>query len=131
MPTKPSPKPKPATVDAYLAAVVPDQRAALQQLRRALRAGAPRAAECISYGLPALRQNGKLLVAFGAAKKHCALYLGSTARGFTAALASFDAVKGTIRFQPDRPLPAALVRKMIRARIAEKGAGEFNPRLKK
>ena len=123
MATQPASPPKPATVDAYLAAVVPDQRAALRQLRRALRAAAPRATECISYGLPALRLNGKLLVAFGAARKHCALYLGSTARGFAAELAPFDAVKGTIRFQPDRPLPAVLVRKMIRARIAQKCAG--------
>jgi uncharacterized protein YdhG (YjbR/CyaY superfamily) len=111
---------KPETIDEYLAAVRDDQRAALQKLRKTIRSAAPRAEECISYSLPAFRLNG-LLVGFGATTNHCALYpmSASTVAAHKDDLKDFDTSKGTIRFQPDRPLPAALVRKLIKARIAE------------
>jgi uncharacterized protein YdhG (YjbR/CyaY superfamily) len=67
---------KPETIDEYLAAVSPDKRSALEKLRRAIRAAAPKAEECISYQLPAYRQNG-MLVGFGATAKHCTFYLMS------------------------------------------------------
>jgi uncharacterized protein YdhG (YjbR/CyaY superfamily) len=69
---------KPKTHDAYLAAVNPDKRAALEKLRKAINAAAPGVEECISYQLPAFRLNGRLLVAYGAAANHCAFYPGST-----------------------------------------------------
>lgn len=114
---------KPATIDEYLAGVGDDERAALEALRRTIRSAAPDAEECISYQLPAFRQNG-VLVGFGASAKHCAFYLmsGTTVAAHAAELAGYDTSKGTIRFTPDRPLPAALVRKLVKARLAENGA---------
>ncbi len=113
---------KPRTIDEYLATVSPDQRAALERLRKTIRAAAPKAEECISYQLPAFRL-GKMLVGFGATPKHCAFYLmsGTTVEAHQDDLAGYDTSKGTIRFQPDQPLPAALVRKLVKARIAENG----------
>jgi uncharacterized protein YdhG (YjbR/CyaY superfamily) len=110
----------PATVDEYLAGVPDDKRAALEALRATIRAAAPKAEECISYRIPTFRLNG-MLVAFGATAKHCALYLlsAATVADFAEALDGYDTSKGTIRFRPDRPLPAALVRKLVKARIAE------------
>ena|SRR6266496_1234273 len=113
---------RPKTIDEYLAALSPDKRAALQRLRKIIRAVAPKAEEGISYGLAAFRQNG-MLVGFGAAAKHCAFYLmsSSTIAAHKDELRGYDTSKGTIRFSPDKPLPAALVRKLVKARIAENG----------
>ena len=113
------------THDEYLAAVSDDKRAALEELRRTIREAAPGAVECISYGLPAFRLDGKNLVAYGAAAKHCALYPMSAAmvECFGEELKDYSTSKGTIRFQVEDPLPASLVRKLILARIAE-NAGE-------
>ena len=111
---------KPKTIDEYLAALSEDKRAALEKLREAIRAAAPEAEECISYQLPAFRQNG-MLVAFGATANHCAFYLmsSSTVEAHKDELKDYDTSKGTIRFQADKPLPVALVRKLVKARIAE------------
>ena len=108
------------TVDEYLATLSDDKRAALERLRKTIRAAAPKAEECISYQLPAFRLNG-MLVAFGATANHCAFYpmSPSTVAAHKDELKDYDTSKGTIRFQPDHPLPAALVRKLVKARIAE------------
>lgn len=108
------------TIDEYLAALREDQRAALQRLREIIREAAPQAEECISYRLPAFRQNG-MLVAFGATANHCALYLmsSSTVAAHRDELEGYDTSKGTIRFQANVPLPVTLVRKLVEARIAE------------
>jgi uncharacterized protein YdhG (YjbR/CyaY superfamily) len=108
------------TVDEYLAQLPPDKRAALQWLRRHIKAAAPAAEECISYGIPAFRLDGKLLVHFGAASKHCALYPGAVVETHREALKGYDTSKGTVRFQPDSPLPAALVRTLVKAQIARR-----------
>ena len=110
----------PKTFDDYLAAVRDDQRAALEKLRKIIRAAAPQAEERISYQICAFRHNG-LLVGFGATANHCALYLmsSSTVEAYKDELKDYDTSKGTIRFPADKPLPAALVRKLVRARIAE------------
>jgi uncharacterized protein YdhG (YjbR/CyaY superfamily) len=110
---------KPRTIDEYFAALSGDKRAALEKLRKAIRAAAPTAEECISYGLPAFRLKGKFLVAFGAAANHCAFYLGSTVQAHKNQLKKYDTSKGTIRFQPSNPLSSALVRKLVRTRIAK------------
>lgn len=111
---------KPKSPEEYLAALPQDKRTALQALRRTIRAAAPRAEECISYSLPAFRQNGPL-VGYGATAKHCAFYLmsGSTVEAHRDELAGYDTSKGTIRFAPDQPLPDALVHRLVQARIAE------------
>jgi uncharacterized protein YdhG (YjbR/CyaY superfamily) len=111
---------KTRTIDEYLAAVSDDKRAALEKVRKTIRAAAPQAEECISYQLPAFRLNG-MLVAFGARANHCAFFpmSSSTVAAHQDELKGYDTSKGTIRFQPDKPLPAALVRKLVKARMAE------------
>lgn len=111
---------KPETIDEYLAAVSADKRVALEQLREVIRKAAPQAEECISYGVCAFRWKGPL-VGFGATAKHCAFYLmsGSLVEAYQTELAGYDTSKGTIRFQAENPLPTALVRKLVKARLAE------------
>src|SRR6476659_8303093 len=112
---------KPKTHDDYLAAVTENKRAALQKLRKAIKRAAPKAEECIIYQVPAFRLNGKFLVAYGAATNHCAFYPGSTVKALKKELKRYDTSKGTIRFSADKPLPAALARKVVRLRIEERG----------
>ena len=113
----------PETVDEYLRPLSDEKRAALQKLRKAIKAAAPQAQECISYHIPAFRLGGRMLVAFGAAANHCAFYAGSApVEGYKHELQAYDTSKGTIRFQADRPLPAALVRRLVEAQIAAKSA---------
>ena len=112
----------PRTVDEYLAPLSNEKRAALEKLRRNIRSAAPAAEECISYGIPAYRLGGRMLMAFGAASNHCAFYAGALPlKVHGKALAAYDTSKGTIRFQTESPLPAALVRKLVKTRIAERG----------
>jgi uncharacterized protein YdhG (YjbR/CyaY superfamily) len=108
------------TIDSYLATLDDDKRAALQKLRKDIHAAAPGAVECISYGLPAMRHRGRLLVAFGGAAKHCAFYPGAAPlKAHAKELEGYDTSKGTIRFAAERPLSTTLVRKIVRTRIAE------------
>jgi uncharacterized protein YdhG (YjbR/CyaY superfamily) len=123
MAAKPKVKAQPKTIDDYLATVSADKRAALQRLRKTIQAAAPRAEECISYGLAAFRLDGKVFVWFGAGTHHCSFYPGGVAVDYKDELTDYDTSgKGTIRFQADAPLPAALVRKLVKARIAQKAA---------
>jgi uncharacterized protein YdhG (YjbR/CyaY superfamily) len=111
---------KPQTIDEYLAPLSNEKRAALETLRRAIKSAAPKAEECISYGIPAFRLGGRLLVAFGAAANHCAFYPGAfPVKAHKDELRAYDTSKGTIRFQADSPLPATVVRKLVKTRIAE------------
>ena len=111
---------KPKSIDDYLQRLSPDKRAALQKLRRAINAAIPNAEEIISYQMPAFRQDGKVLVWFGAGANHCAFYPGaSPIAAHKGKLAKYTTSKGTIRFPADHPLPASLVRTLVKARIAE------------
>jgi uncharacterized protein YdhG (YjbR/CyaY superfamily) len=116
------PRPKAKTIDQYLEALSDEQREALERLRRIIHAAAPQAEECISYQLPAFRLDGRMLVWFGAAAHHCAFYPGAVVGAHQDELGKFDTSKGTIRFQPETPLPAALVRKLVKSRMAALGA---------
>ncbi|MCI4352100.1 MAG: DUF1801 domain-containing protein [Thermoplasmata archaeon] len=115
--------PAPEKVDEYLARVPPKFRAALQSLRKTIKAAAPNADEVISYQIPAFRQNG-MLVYYAAFKDHCSLFVGSAEarRRFSAELKPYESGKGTLRFTPDRPLPAELVTRIVKARLAENAA---------
>ena len=115
---KASGKRKVETVGEYLAGLPPGQRAALGRLRRAIRAAAPKAEERISYGIPGYRLDGRMLVWFGAGARHCAFYPGGIVPEFRSELAAYETGKGTIRFSEDEPLPAALVRRIVKAKIA-------------
>jgi uncharacterized protein YdhG (YjbR/CyaY superfamily) len=109
------------TIDDFLAAVPEEQRAALEDLRQKIRAAAPDATESINYGVPAFKLNGRPLVSLGAAKNHCAFYVQSPAvmEAHAKDLKGYDTTKGTVHFSPDKPIPAALVTKLVKARIAE------------
>jgi uncharacterized protein YdhG (YjbR/CyaY superfamily) len=111
-------------VDAVLGALPAATRDALEQLRRTIRAAAPAAVEGIAYGVPAFRYRGRPLVSFGAGKSHCAFYVQSPAvmEAHAEALAGLDTSKGTVRFQPDSPLPPEVVTQLVRARMAETDA---------
>ena len=112
---------KPATIDDYLKPLDRDKRAALEKLRQSIRKMYPRVTETISYGLPAFRLDGKILVWFGAGANHCALYPGGIVEEMKDELRGYETSKGTVRFQPDDPLPSTLVRKLIQARILRGG----------
>ena len=111
----------PATHDDYLAKLSADQRAALESLRKSIRAAVPEAKECISYGVPAFRLNGRYLLAYGAATNHCAFYPGAVVQALATELKNYDTSKGTLRFPADKPLPRALVTKLVKLRIERIG----------
>ena len=118
---------KPRTIDEYLESLSHEKRAALEKLRRAIRSAAPKAEEYINYGVPAFRLGNRLLVAFGAAARHCSFYPGAyPIEAHKDELKAYDTSKGTIRFPADSPLPATLVRKLVKTRIAEY-SGKHSP----
>lgn len=108
-------------MDGFLAMVPEETRVALEKLRKTIRAAAPQATETIGYGVPMFKYQGRPLVSFGAGKNHCSFYVMSpeVMRAHAAELKVHDTSAGTIRFQPAKPLPAALVKKLVKARIAE------------
>ena len=112
----------PATIDEYLSRVSDDKRAALEQLRKTILGVIPLAEECISYQMPAFRYDGRVLVYFAAAANHCAFYPGGMVNEFKDDLEGYETSKGTIRFQPERPIPASLVRRIVKARVAQNAA---------
>jgi uncharacterized protein YdhG (YjbR/CyaY superfamily) len=114
-------KQRDAAVDAYLARVNPTHRRLLQELRKGIHAIVPQAEECISYGLPAFRLDGKVVAGFGATSKGCSYYpfSGTTLATLADKLVDFSQTKSALHFGPDQPLSGALVRRLIKARIAE------------
>ncbi len=115
----------PTGVDEYLATLPEDRRAAMEELRAAITAAAPEATESIAYNMPALRSHGgQFLVSYDAYKNHYSLFPASDAvvEGLGEELTPYLAGKGTIRFPASRPIPIALVRKIIEIRVAENAA---------
>jgi uncharacterized protein YdhG (YjbR/CyaY superfamily) len=116
-------------VDAYLAKLAPDARGALQRLRKVIKSVAPGATEQISYGMPAFRQQ-RLLVSYAAFKDHCSFFVMSTKvlDAYADDLAPFISGRGTLRFTVEKPLPVALVKKLVKARLAENASAPRSPR---
>jgi uncharacterized protein YdhG (YjbR/CyaY superfamily) len=109
-----------STPDAYLARLSQDKRATLEKVRQAIRAAAPEAEEGMSYGMPAFIQ-GKPIAGYAAAASHCSYYpmSGAITAALSADLKNYDTSKGAIRFPIGKPPPAALIRKLVKARLAE------------
>ena len=108
------------SIDEYLAALTAEKRSALEKLRKDITSAAPKAEECIAYGIPTFRLYGKMLVSFGAHAKHCSFYPGAQPiREHRDALKNYDTEKGTIRFDATKPLPTTLVRKLVKTRVAQ------------
>ncbi len=111
------------SVEHYLAAQPKEMRAALEQLRSTIRSVIPDAEEVISYQIPTYKLRGPL-VAYGAFAKHCSFFVMSPSlmEKFAKELSRYEVTKGTIHFAPDRPLPATLVKKLVKERIKENNA---------
>ncbi len=112
-------QPVATSVDQWLARLQPEQQVALEKLRAQILAAAPGAEETISYGMPTFVLHGHL-VAFGAFKKHLSFFpMSSTLIAKHPEAAPFATSSGTLQFQPDKPIPAALVKKLVKARIVQ------------
>ena len=110
----------PKNVDEYLAGIPEPSRGTFNKMRAAIRSAVPsQAAEIISYGIPAFK-NKRVLVWFAAFSKHCSLFpTGAVIEAFKDELKGFSISKGTIHFPTDKPLPTALVKKLVKARVAQ------------
>jgi uncharacterized protein YdhG (YjbR/CyaY superfamily) len=115
---------EPTTVDEYMAALAPDRRGPMEDLRRTIRAAAPDATEVITYKMPGFKRHGQFLVSYDAFKRHYSLFPSSDP--MIAALGDelrpYLAGKGTIHFPADRPLPLDLIRRIVEIRVAESDA---------
>ena len=107
-------------VDAYLADVDEPKRGTLEALRRSILAVVPDAEQCISYGLPAFRVDGKVVAGFGAFSHHLAYlpHSGEVLAGLGDRLAAYERTSGSLHFPVDEPLPDALVRDLVQAKLA-------------
>jgi uncharacterized protein YdhG (YjbR/CyaY superfamily) len=122
-PRSPGTKSKRSDVDKYLAAIPASSRDAFHQLRIAIRSVLPDSAEeIISYRIPAFRHNGRIVVWFAAFAKHCSLFpTAEVINAFKAELKGFSTSKGTIQFPLDKPIPTALIKKIVKARLGMHG----------
>ena len=114
---------KPQSIDDYLARIPADRRAALQHLRLTIRAILPDAVECISYSMPAFRYERRVVAGFLATAAGCSYYpfSGTTLATLASQLSAYGQTKSALHFAPDTPLPKALVRRLLMARLAENG----------
>ena len=121
----------PKTVDEYMMALPEDVRSVLEKLRATIQATAPKAEEVISYGMPGYKYKGPL-VYFAAFNKHCSFFPGSSQIiKLYDELKSYKTAKGSIQFTTDKPLPAAIVKKIVKARMQENEARQLAKQLLK
>jgi uncharacterized protein YdhG (YjbR/CyaY superfamily) len=114
----------PTSVEDYLAALPEESRVVLEKLREAIRAAAPEATETISYQMPTFKDRGRFLVSYAAFKDHYSLFPASKAvmEAHGEALKPYFSGKGTLRFRADKPIPAGLVKEIVKTRTEENAA---------
>jgi uncharacterized protein YdhG (YjbR/CyaY superfamily) len=114
----------PTDPDEYLSAVPEPQRAALEKLRKQIKQAAPEAEEVITYQMPGFRAHGRPLVSYAAFQDHCSFFPMGTAvlEGFQDELKPYLSGASTLQFTPEKPLPVALVKKVVKARLEENAA---------
>jgi len=107
-------------VDAYLARLPPEQRALLQHVRDVIAKEVPDAEQAISYGMPAFKRDGKFFLSYAGWKRHCSIYplTDDFLAGHRADLEGYARTRGSLHFTPERPLPDALLRDLVRDLLA-------------
>lgn len=112
---------QPSSIDEYLRTVPEDRRRALERLRTEIHSIVPDVQECISYRIPAFRLNGVVIAGFCATVKGCSYFpfSGTTLKTLARHIAGYSQTKSALHFSAEKPLPTALVRKLINARIKE------------
>jgi uncharacterized protein YdhG (YjbR/CyaY superfamily) len=106
-------------IDDYLAALSREKRSALEKLRQDIRTAVPTAEECVALRVPMFRLCGKMLVCFAAAEDYCAFHAGVfPIASHKDELLAYETSGGTVRFDPETPLPSELVRKLVRTRVS-------------
>jgi len=107
-------------VDNYLSRLPDEQRAALEKIRQTIKSFVPDATEVISYQVPTFKYQDRMLVSYAAFKEHCSFFPGAAPiEAHRDELKSYQTSKGTIQFPASKPLPAALVRKLVKTRLEE------------
>jgi uncharacterized protein YdhG (YjbR/CyaY superfamily) len=110
-------------VDAYLAALEEPKRSTLEALRRSIRVVVPGAEECISYGMPAFRVDGKVVAGFAAFTHHLSYlpHSGDVLGDLGEELAAYERTAGSLHFTADQPLPDDVVRRLVEAKLRRLG----------
>ena len=121
----------PATVDEYLRDLPEKEREVLSNIRKTIKAAAPKAEEAISYGMPGYKYHG-MLVYFAAFKNHCSFFPGSSMlEVFGKEVEKYKTSKGTLQFTVDKPIPASLIKKIVKARMKQNEVNMLAKQMKK
>ncbi len=111
---------KPASIDQYIAQFAAPIQARLEEMRKVIQKASLQATECINYGIPTFKLDGKILVHFAAFKKHIGFYPGPAGiAAFQKEISAYKNAKGSVQFPLDEPLPLDLIRKIVEFRMRQ------------
>src|SRR5687768_7626930 len=114
-----------ATIDEYLKHVTPPQKTEFERIRKIVKSLVPESEETITYGIPTFKYKGKYLIYFGAFKNHMSIFPGAPL-SLKQKLKGYKLLKGTIQFTEENPLPASIIRELVKNRLTEISAGKKN-----